>query len=121
MKSKTIHWNLTLFGLFGAVLPSILAFANRTDGFAFNPEPRVVVAQALYLASAAILSGIFPYGKEATPFKATLVGIGFPTIVGTALGATKMAIPQLAGSAIRGGEGHAVSIGGWLVDTFAIF
>jgi hypothetical protein len=121
MGKKTIRWNLTLFGLFGAVLPSIVAVANRTDGFAFNPEPRVLVAQALYLASAAVLSGIFPYGKEATPFKATLVGIGFPTIIGTAFGATKIALPQLAGSAIRGGEGHAVSIVGWLVDTFALF
>jgi hypothetical protein len=112
-------WHLAPFGAFGAVLPAISALASRSDAFAFIPELRIVIGQIIYIGSAALLSTIFPYGRQATPFKATLVGICFPTIVGTALGATKIALPAL--TAARGGPIDAVSVIGWAVDTFALF
>jgi hypothetical protein len=114
-----ILWRLTPFGAFGAVLPAILAVANRSDAFAFTPELRIIIGQIVYVASAALLSAIFPYGRQATPFRATLVGICFPTIVGTALGATKSIFPIVAQT--KGGEVDGFSIVAWMVDTFALF
>jgi hypothetical protein len=116
---KAIEWRLAPFGGFGAVLPAISALGLRSDAFAFTPEPKVFIGQIIYIASAALLSAIFPYGPQATPFKATLVGICFPTIVGTALGATKIALPTLTQA--RGGGIDGVSIVGQVVDTFALF
>jgi hypothetical protein len=110
---------LAPFGAFGAVLPAITALASRSDGFSLTPEARIVVAQIIYGCSAALLSAIFPYGRQPTPFRATLVGLCFPTIVGTAMGAAKAVIPNLA--QVRGGEVDGFSTIGWLVDTFAIF
>jgi hypothetical protein len=120
-EKNAICWPLVPFGAFGAVLPAISAVAVRSDAFAFSPEPRIVIGQILYVASAAILSAIFPYGRQATPFRATLVGICFPTIVGSALGATKVVFPTLA--ATKGGDGGAVDISvvEWIVDTFSLF
>jgi hypothetical protein len=112
-------WRLAPFGAFGAVLPAILALANRSDAFTFTPELNILIGQAVYVAAAALLSAIFPYGKQATPFNATLVGIGFPTIVGTALGTAKLAVPALA--QVRGGQGEDFSLVARVVDTFALF
>jgi hypothetical protein len=117
--STEVLWRLAPFGAFGAVLPAIAALASRSDGFAFSPELNVMIGQAIYVASAALLSAIFPYGSQAAPFRATLVGICFPTIVGTAFGAAKVALPALAQA--RGGEADGVSIVGRVVDTFALF
>jgi hypothetical protein len=116
---REILWRLAPFGGFGAVLPAVSALASRSDAFAFTPELRILIGQIIYVASAALLSAIFPYGRQATPFRAALVGICFPTIVGTALGATKIALPALTQP--RGGQGDGVSIIGWAVDTFALF
>lgn len=112
-------WHLAPFGAFGAVLPAIAGVASRSDVFAFTPELRIVIGQIIYIGSAALLSAIFPYGRQATPFKAALVGICFPTIVGTALGATKIALPAL--TLPRGGPVDGLSVFGWAVDTFALF
>ncbi len=120
--SEVLHrlpWRLAPFGAFGAVLPAISGLASRSDAFAFVPELRVIIAQIIYVSSAALLSIIFPYGEQATPFKAAMVGIGFPTIVGTALSATKIALPTLTQS--RGGPIDGFSVVGWVVDTFALF
>jgi hypothetical protein len=114
-----IIWRLAPFGAFGAVLPAISAVASRTDAFAFTPELNVLIGQIIYVASAALLAAIFPYGRQDTPFRATLVGICFPTIVGTALGATKVVFPTLGQA--RGGETDGISIVSWLVDAFSPF
>jgi hypothetical protein len=111
-------WRLIPYGAFGAVLPSISALATRSEGFTFTPDPNVIVGQVIYIAAAAFLSAIFPYGRSASPFRAALVGIGFPTIVGTAVGAARHAVPSLTS---RGGPGEAGSLIGWAVDSFALF
>jgi hypothetical protein len=115
---RKVVWRLTPFGAFGAVLPAVSALGLHSDAFSFAPELRIVMGQIVYVAAAALLSGIFPYGRRATPFAATLVGICFPTIVGSALGIAKLAIPTLAAAR---GEGVEHSIVGWMVDTFALF
>jgi hypothetical protein len=114
-----VPWHLAPFGAFGAVLPAISGLASRSDAFAFVPELSIIIGQIIYVGSAALLSTIFPYGRQATPFKAVLVGVFFPTIVGTALSVTKIALPGLTQS--RGGPIDGVSILGWVVDTFALF
>jgi hypothetical protein len=111
-------WRLAPYGGFGAVLPSIAALAARSDAFSFSPETNVIIGQVIYVAAAAFLSTIFPYGRSATPFAATLVGIGFPTIVGTAVGAARHAVPSLTA---RGGPGDVDSPLGWVVSSFALF
>jgi hypothetical protein len=111
-------WRLAPYGAFGAVLPSIAALAARSDAFSFSPELNVIMGQVIYIAAAAFLSTIFPYGRSATPFAAALVGIGFPTIVGTAVGAARHAVPSLAP---RGGPGDVDSLLGWVVNSFALF
>lgn len=75
-----LPWHLAPFGAFGAVLPAISGLASRSDAFAFVPELRVIIGQIIYVSSAALLSMIFPYGQQGTPFKAAMVGICFPTI-----------------------------------------
>jgi|SRR2546430_17172642 hypothetical protein len=119
MQKNRVLWGLTPFGAFGAVLPAITALASRSDAFSFTPELRVLIGQIIYVCSAALLSAIFPYGRQPTPFRATLVGICFPTIVGTALGAVKAAVPTLTQG--RGDEVDGISTVGWVVDTFALF
>jgi hypothetical protein len=114
-------WRLAPYGVFGALLPSIVAVANRSDGFAFTPDPHIFFAQGIYLAAAAVLSAIFPYGRDATPFRATLVGIAFPTIVGTAASVVKVSFPALVEHSARGDGTSAASIVGRLLDAFALF
>jgi hypothetical protein len=111
-------WRLLPYGAFGAVLPSIAALATRSEGFTFTPDPNVVIGQVIYVAAAALLSAIFPYGRSATPFRAALVGIGFPAIVGSAMGAARHAIPSLTS---RGGPGESGSLIGWVFNSFALF
>lgn len=114
-----ILWRLAPFGAFGAILPAVTSLTFRSDGFAFTPELKIIFAQVIYILSAALLSAIFPYGREATPFRAALVGMGFPTIIGTALSATKTIFPAVVQT--RGDESHLGSIVSWVVNTFALF
>jgi hypothetical protein len=112
-------WRLAPYGAFGAVLPAILALANQSDAFAFTPKLNVVIGQIIYVTAAALLSAIFPYGSQATPFNATLVGVGFPTLVGAAVGTARFTVPALAH--VRGGQGADFSFLTWVIDTFALF
>jgi hypothetical protein len=111
-------WRLAPYGAFGAVLPAVSSLMYRSDAFAFSPEPRVIAGQALYVLAAALLSAIFPYGRHARPFNAAVVGICFPTIVGTALGAARAAVPALS-RGTGGTEGW--SIVHKIIDAFALF
>jgi hypothetical protein len=116
--SQAPVWRLAPYGAFGAVLPAVSSLMYRSDAFAFSPEPRVIIGQAIYVLAAAVLSAIFPYGGHARPFNAAAVGICFPTIVGTALGATRLAVPALSRGA---GGADSWSIVRKIIDSFALF
>jgi hypothetical protein len=115
-----VLWRLAPFGAFGALLPAIVALGSHTDAFAFTPAAGVLIGQTIYVSAAALLSAIFPYGRQATPFNAALVGITFPSIVGAAFGTARLTFPVLAQSGVRGGVANFSSIS-WLIDALALF
>jgi hypothetical protein len=116
---KKPRWPLAFYGGFGSLLPQIVSIGQKTDTFTFSVRPEVVVATLIYVASAALLAAIYPYNR-ATQFKATLVGILFPTIVGSALGIAQHTLPNLP--TYRGGDATSISsaTADW-VDAFSLF
>jgi hypothetical protein len=110
-------WYLALFGAFGAILPSVVSLAQKTETFTFAIRPESFVATAIYVAAAAVMAVIFPYGRRPTPFNAVLVGIVFPSIVGGAFSIAKRALPVNLPDSLRGPE-TASTIGRW-IDAFS--
>ena len=106
-------WRLFPYGAFGAILPSIVSIAGKTDWFTFAANVQWITAGILYVLAAAILSTIFPYGRRATPFNATMVGILLPMIVGGAASIAMRTLP--AGILEATKSGAAQDVPGWIV------
>ena len=93
-RSQSPKWKFFPYGAFGAVLPSVVAIAGKTDWFTFPANPQWLVAGLIYVLAAAFLATIFPYGRRGSPFNATLVGILFPSIVGGASSIAARTLPE---------------------------
>jgi hypothetical protein len=119
-RASAQHWSLSPYGAFGAVLPSIVSLIQKSEVLTVSLRPEVIGAMVIYILSAAVLAGIFPYGRRPTPFNATIVGILFPTIVGSAAGIAKHTLPLSNLGSTRSDDESSSALGDWL-DAFSLF
>lgn len=87
---------LGLFGAFGGILPEVVAlYQSRLDsgGFERYTTAHYLLLTIIYLGSAALVATIYPY-KHRTSWRAMIVGITLPTMVGLGAGAAKAALPE---------------------------
>ncbi|SFR32778.1 hypothetical protein SAMN04488002_0200 [Litoreibacter janthinus] len=120
-RNQSPKWKLFPYGAFGAVLPSVVSIAGKTDWFTFPTNTQWLVAGLIYLFAAAFLATIFPYGRRSTPFNATLVGILFPSIVGGASSIAARTLPEGIFEATR--SGATENIPSWMIwlEAFSLF
>jgi hypothetical protein len=106
---------LGIFGVVGSFAPSIIKMFNDLPNLAFLLSWQWAVVVCLYGLLGGLISGIFPYRGPATPWKALLIGCGFPSIIGTAAALAKAAG---AGSSLGGPTTQS----GWTgLDFLALF
>jgi hypothetical protein len=114
-----VRIQLALFGAFGGVLPEIVNLYQKRDApidLSYLTTEHYIVLTAIYLGSAAIVAAIFPYRGSARAWRAMLVGIALPTLIGTGASVGRAVLPP-ASFAVSGGEAAAPT----LLDLLALF
>ncbi len=119
------RFTLALFGIFGGLLPTVVALfrlVSTPDGLrpALLPLLQVdaLIVTGVYLGCAGIVAAIFPYPRPSA-WAATGVGAGLPTIIGAAAGAASHL--SAASAAFRGSGGDETSWSASVLHILALF
>jgi hypothetical protein len=110
---------LALCGGFGGLLPEIVNLYQKRDApvdLSYLTTGHYIALTAIYLGSAAIVAAIFPYRGHPGAWRAMLVGVALPTLIGTGAGVGKVLQPEVP-FAVRGADAANVS----LLDLLALF
>jgi len=75
---------LGIFGLVGSFAPTIVKMFNDLPNIAFVFKWELAAVVVLYGLLGGLISITYPYRGKPTPWKALLLGCGFPAIIGTA-------------------------------------
>ncbi len=104
--------SLALFGAFGGVLPEIVNLYQKRDApvdLSYLTTEHYILLTAIYLGSAALVAAVFPYRGQATAWRAMLIGIALPTLIGTGASVSRTLHPE-APFAARAPEEQSVSL-----------
>ncbi|MET4072075.1 hypothetical protein ABID58_006902 [Bradyrhizobium sp. S3.2.6] len=82
-----------LFGIVGSFAPSIIKMFNDLPNLAFLLSWQWAVVVTLYGLLGGLIAVIYPYRGPVTAWKALLIGVSFPSLIGTAAALARAAGP----------------------------